>query len=335
MTRPRAILAATLLCLSAGGATAEPVTRTVCVFDPGGANGDAFNLMKDYQAAAIAWGVKLALKPYIDEKTAAEDFKAQRCHAALLTGVRTRPFNKFSGTIEAVGALRNYEQLGAVIQNLAHPRASSLMRRGDYETVAVFPAGAVYLLVRDRNMKTVGDLAGRRVATMDYDVAAKVMVQTAGASMVVADSGTFASMFNNGGVYACYAPATAFVPLELQKGLGTTGAVIRYPLAQLTMQLVTRATDFPEGFGVKSREWVAKEFRRMLRFIEKADRSIPARYWLDVPRADQDRQDRIFRDVRIRLRDQEKVFDAQALKLLRRVRCQSEAARAECAEKKE
>ncbi|HEY3354908.1 MAG TPA: putative solute-binding protein [Polyangia bacterium] len=335
MTRLGTILAAALITLSAAGAHAAPVELTVCVYDPSGANGDAFNMMKDYRTAAAAWGVNLTLKPYTEEKTAAEDFKAQKCHAALLTGVRTRTFVPFSGSIEAMGGLPDYGQLRSVVANLAKPAGAKLMKKGDYETVALFPGGKVYLLVRNRNIKSVGDLAGKRIATLDFDVAAKAMVKAVGASMVIADIGTFAGMFNNGGVDACYAPATAFVPLELRKGIGSAGGVVRYPLAQLTMQLLVRSASFPEGFGGKSREWSAKEFKRMLRLVEKADKSIPAKFWIDVPKPDQEKYDLMFRDVRLRLRDQG-VLDRAALKLLMRTRCQGEgAARAECAEKKE
>ena len=71
--------------------------KNLCVYDPSGTVGDAFNLMKDYRNAAAGWGVDFQLKPYTDEKTAAEDLKAGKCQAALLTGVRVRTFNKFSG----------------------------------------------------------------------------------------------------------------------------------------------------------------------------------------------------------------------------------------------
>jgi hypothetical protein len=322
------------IALFAATAAAAPVEKTVCVYDPSGANGDAFNLMKDYRTAAAAWGVTLTLKPYTEEKTAAEDFKAQKCQLALLTGVRTRSFNRFSATVEAMGALRDYNQLRSVIQTLAKPKAAAHMKHGEYETAAVFPGGAVYLLVRDRNIKSIGDLAGKRIATLDFDEAAKTMVQAVGASMVVADIGTFAGMFNNGGVDACYAPATAFVPLELKKGVGSKGGVVNYPLSQLTMQLIMRTADLPDGYGQKSREWAAKEFKRMSRVVEKADKQIPAKFWIDVPPADQDKYDVMFQGVRLRLRG--KVFDGPALKLLRGIRCQGAgASRAECAEKKE
>jgi hypothetical protein len=335
MTRVTTVLATALCAALFASSAAAQEARTLCVYDPSGANGDVFAMAKEYRNAAAAWGATLNLKPYVDEKTAAEDFKAGKCNAAVMTGVRTRAFNKFSSTLEAMGGLQSYDQLRQVVTNLAGAKASGLMKRGDYETVALLPAGAVYLYVRDRNIKSIGDLAGKRIATLDFDVAAKVMVQQVGASMVVADIGTFASMFNNGGVDACYAPATAYQPLELKKGLGAAGGVIRYPLSELTMQIVLRAGDFPAGYGQKSREWAAKEFKRFLKIVEKGDKSIPAKYWVDVPKPDQAKYDLLFRDVRIRLRDQEKVFDGQALKLLRRIRCKTDGTRAECAEQKE
>ena len=219
-----------LINLNASYAYAEaPATRTLCVYDPSGAHGDAFRVAQDYRDAAMAWGVAFTLKPYTDERTAAEDFKAQQCHAVLLTGTRARPFNPFSSTIEAVGSLPTYAQLGTVIKHLAAPNARQLLQSGPYETLALFPAGAVYLFVRDGGLHALGDLAGRRIATMDYDPAARRLVHEVGASMVTADVGTFAPMFNNGAVDACYAPAVAYAPLELSKGLGKQGGIVRYP----------------------------------------------------------------------------------------------------------
>src|SRR5690606_2828431 len=150
--------------------------RTVCVFDPSGANGDAFNMMKDFRTAAVAWGVELDLKPYTDEKTAAEDLKAGKCHASLLTGVRARNFNRFAGTLEAMGALRTYKELETLLQLLAKPKAAEKLRGSEYTTASIFPAGAVYLFVRNKAWSSVSALAGKRIATLDFDQAAITMV---------------------------------------------------------------------------------------------------------------------------------------------------------------
>jgi hypothetical protein len=337
MSRIHVALLVVALVAAAGpqpAAAAAPVSRKICVYDPSGANGDAFNAMKDYQAAALAWGVKLTLEPYTDEKTAAEDFKAGKCDAALLTGVRARAFNKFTGSLEAMGAVPSYAELHTVIALLASPKAASRMRSGEFDTVGIFPAGAVYLYLRNRKLKDVGDLAGKRIATLAFDQAAVTMVNRAGASLVPADIGTFSGMFNNGSVDVCYAPATAYQPLELQKGLAKKGGIARYPLAQLTLQLLARVGRFPDGFGNASRQYAANHFNQLLSLVKRAEKAVPAHYWIDITGKARTRYDNLFRDVRIKLRN-EGVYDATMLTLLRRVRCRQDPARAECAQKEE
>ncbi len=332
-------LLSTALCLALLGGTAPAAAakakKTLCVYDPSGAMGDAFNLMKDYQTAAVGWGVDFELVPYTDEKTASEDFKAGKCQVALLTGVRARLFNRFSGTIEAMGALKSYDQLKKVIALLASPKAAKKMTAGEYETVGIFPAGAVYMFLRDGNLEDVGDLAGKRIATLDFDQAAIAMVDRAGASMVPADIGTFAGMFNNGSVDIAYAPATAYGPLELHKGLGKKGAVVRYPLAQLTLQLLARKdAGLPPEFGNASRKYAAEHFDKVLKLTRRAEAQIPKKYWKEVPAEKSKGYDELFREVRIQLRDKG-VYDKTMLTLLRRIRCKDDPARAECAEKRE
>lgn len=329
-------LVATLTAVTvAAPTTAHAEKRSLCVYDPSGGRGDIFNMMQDYKAAALGWGADFKLKPYTDEKTAAEDFKAGQCHAVLMTGTRTRQFQKFAGTLEAMGALKSYPDLKMVIKTLAKPKAGKLLISGEYQVAGIFPGGAVYMLVRDRTVDTVGELAGKRVATLEYDDAAKTMVRQVGASLVAADVGTFAGMFNNGKVDACYAPATAYKALELDKGVGTKGGVIRYPLAQLTLQLLVRTKDFPADFHVKSRAYASKNFAKALKLVTAAEDAIPDKAWIEIPDGDKGRYDEMFLDVRIRLRDKEKLYHKSTLKLLRKIRCKSNPARAECAEKRE
>jgi hypothetical protein len=319
--------------LPARGAEAHK-KRTFCVYDPSGAVGDAFNMAKDYRAAALEWGYDLKMVPYTDERTASEDFKAGKCDLALLTGVRARGYNRFVGTVEALGALKSYDQLKTVLQLLASPKAASKMRVGPYEVVAVFPAGAVYLMLRDRALRNVKDLAGKRIATLDFDEAAVTMVDRAGASMVPADIGTFAGMFNNGGVDVAYAPATAVGPLELRKGLLPKGGIARYPLAQLTLQILARKDTIDEAFGQASRAFAVKYFDRALKVVRRAERGIPKKLWIEISAKESEGYDDLFRGVRIVLRDR-KVYDGTMLRLMRRVRCKADPARAECAEKAE
>ena len=316
-------------------ANAEAADKTLCIYDPAGVNGDIFNMMKQYQLEALALGVKFEMKPYTNEKTAASDFQASQCSAALVTGTRARPFHKFAGSIEAMGALPAYSHLKTTVNALSRPGAAKLMKSGAYESAGIFPAGAVYLFVRDKSVNSVEKLAGKRLATLAFDEAAKTMVRKVGASMIAADVSTFASMFNNGSVDACYAPAFAYKALELYKGIGSTGGVIRYPLAQMTMQLLIRSADFPADFPQKSRTLAAKAFKSGLALAKQAESAIPSNHWVDIPDSDKKKYDEMFLNVRVELRDGQKVYHPIALKLMRKIRCKADPSRAECVMKRE
>lgn len=315
--------------------TAFAAGKSLCIYDPGGANGDIYNLMKDYRIAAKGFGVDFKLKPYTDEKTASSDFKAGKCSAVLMTGTRVRQFVSFAGTIEAMGALPTYKLLKKVIRTLSKPAARKYVQSGKYEVAGMYPGGAIYLLVRDRKIDTVGELAGKRIATIEYDLASKTLVRQVGAAIVAADVGTFSGMFNNGSVDAAYAPATAYKALELYKGVGKKGGVINYPLAQLSFQLLIRTSDFPEAFPNASRAHVAKQFSAALQMVKAAEKDIPAKDWIKIPEADKAKYDELFLNVRLGLRDKEKIYDRRMLSLLRKIRCKANGARAECAEKRE
>ena len=321
--------------LFAAGQAVAAESKTLCVYDPSGANGDAFNLAKDYRTAATGWGAELTLKPYTDEKTASEDFKGGKCDAVLLTGVRARNFNRFAGTVEALGAMPDYNAIGQVIKTLASPKGGALLKGADYSVLGIFPAGSVFLFTTDKAIDTVGKMAGKKIATLEYDEAAKAMVRQVGASLVAADIGTFAGMFNNGSVDLCYAPTVAYKALELNKGIGKKGGIARYVLSQLTLQMVARTSAFSDDFATKSRQWSADNFDRMKAILEKADAAVPKDQWIEVPKEAREKYDQVFQEVRLRLRDSEKVYDKSMLTLLRRVRCKADAARAECSEQKE
>lgn len=327
-----AFAVASLLALTGPALAEGPVERTLCVFDPSGANGQVFQLMKNYQTEALGWGVKFDMKPYTDEKTAADDFKAGKCHASLVTGTRLRSFHAFAGTLEAMGAMPSYDIIRNVINSLANPKAAKLNQSGDYEIAGIFPGGAIYLFIDDRTIDSVEDLAGKKIATLAYDDASKEMVGRVGASMQAADVGTFAGMFNNGGVDAAYAPAFAYKALELYKGIGDKGAVVRYPLAQMTLQVLIRTKDFPADFGEKSRTYAAANFDEAVKLAKEAEAQIPAKHWLELPEADKARYDLMFRDVRVKLRDEKSVYDKKALSLLKKARCRNDGRRPECAE---
>ena len=94
------------------------------------------------------------------------------------------------------------------------------------QRLEIIPIGAAYLFVHDRNIDTVAELAGKKIATMDYDKPSVVMVEVG--VIMVPGFGQHWSRFNNGDVDACYVSAPAYAPFELAKGLAATEASLNY-----------------------------------------------------------------------------------------------------------
>lgn len=313
---------------------ADLLKRSLCVFDPVGANGPIFNLMKSSVPEAQKWGVDMELRAYTDEKIAAEDFKAKQCDSVLLTGTRAREFNNFTGTLEAIGAIPSDKEMREVMATLNTPRAKEFLVNGNYEVAGIMPAGAVYLFLRDRNIDSVEKMQGKKVATLDYDNASVTMVRHVGASVVGSNAANFAGKFNNGSVDIAYAPAVAYTPMELYKGLANNGAVLKYALAQMNFQVLINKDRFPEGYGDKVREYTFSRQEEAYDVVRQAEAEIKPELWLTPKPEDVQGYDNMLREVRIGLRDSG-TYDARALRLMRAVRCKNDATRAECAEERE
>jgi len=183
--------------------------QTFCVWDPLGAQGDAYGMMRDYVLSAKNWGADITLRAYTDERVASEDFKAGQCDGVLITGLRARQFNKFAGSLDSVGAIPSYTHLRDVIDLLADPRLANNLTTGNYEMVGAVPIGAGYFFVNDRNINDLAKAAGKKVAVFDWDKSQAEMVKMIGAQPVSADVTTFAGKFNNGQVDIVVAPIYA------------------------------------------------------------------------------------------------------------------------------
>ena len=324
-----------LIALSASQlAWAELEKRTFCVYDPLGANGSIYGMTKDYSTIALEWGVDFHLRAYTDEKIAVDDFKAEQCDAVLMTGARARPFNKFTATVEAIGGVPSDDVMRTLVNTIASPKAAKFMTEGRYEVAGILPAGPIYLFLRDRTVDSVEELSGKRIATIEYDEPSMKLVNHVGASVVPSNSANFSGKFNNGSVDAAYAPAVAYKPLEMYKGLGTKGGILRFNLAYLDFQLILHKDRFPADFGQKSRLKIASVFDRMRGFIDKDTAEIDPKYWVDLSKDDHDKYNQMLRNVRISLRD-EGVYDANMLRLMRKLRCAETPAAVECVEKLE
>ena len=300
-------------------AAAVSTTKQFCVFDPSGTMGDAYKTAQKFATQSGTWGTNLKLKAYQDEAVAARDFLNKKCDAVMLTGVRTQQMNRKTFSIEAIGLLSSYDDLKQSIALLARPKAAKLSKNGEFETAAFFPGGQVYLFVRDRNNADVSKLAGKKIATLSFDEASRAMVSHVGATPITADTGTFASLFNEGSVDACYAPALAYAPFELSRGIGKKGGIIRYTLANMTFQVVIHANEFPSDFGQKSREWSTTQFSSMVDVLNRTEAAIPKKNWIDIPEEASARYDSMLREVRHKLA-KSGTYDATMVRLLEQLR---------------
>lgn len=309
-------------------------TKSLCVFDLLGANGPIYAQMKDYKIAAMNWGADLQLKPYTNEAKAAIDFKAGRCDAVSFTGIQSRQFNAFTGSLDAMGALPSYAHLKTAISTISSKQAAPLMINGPYEVAGIIPIGAAYLFVNDRSLvsdyaNTEGGLTSIRIAVMDNDPAQQELVNLLGTPSMSSSIAEMYRKFNTGTVDVSYGPAVVYEAMELYKGLQANGGVVDFPLAQLTLQIIIHKAEFPEGFGQNSREYALSQFDKAVLLAEGYEDRIAPQWWLNVSESNQKRYYNMYRKTRISLRNKG-IYDAKMLSVMRMVRCKKDPQLLEC-----
>lgn len=307
----------------------QRLKRVICIWDLVGRNGPIFGAAMEARAQALEFGVELEMVPYTNEGVMVEEFKAGRCDAALMSGLRARQFNKYTGTIDAIGAVPDRDHLRTLFQVATHPSKAGHMVRGDYVILGVFPAGAAHVFVNDREINTLAKAAGRKVAVLDYDPMQSKMIAGVGATPVATDITRAPGMFNNGVVDILAAPLLAYEILELYKGMTPGGGIIKYPLAQITMQLVGKLEKFPNEAAQLIRESSFEQYDRIITMIAQEEVKIPERWWIPIPEADMKEYDGMMQQARISLRDMD-YYDADMLSLQRRIRCKFAPERGEC-----
>lgn len=322
-------------------AKAQPVTqapvsmvkRSLCVWDMMGQNGEIFAMMRDYQVKAASMGVDFELKPYVEEKIASEDFRVKYCDAVIMTGLRVRPFNAFTGSIEAIAAIPTDEHMRKLITVLSAPGSARYMQTDfdgqKYEVAGILPFGTAYAFVNDRKIDTVEEVNGKKIAIFDHDKAQAQLTKNLGALSDPSDVTNFSGKFNNGKVDIVIAPLIAYRALELYRGMGKNGGVIDFNLAQVSLQVLIHPERFPAGFGQKSREYLASMYDKQLKMIQNHYHEIADKDWVHITDANRDRYQNMARDARIRM-IKDGIYDAKMMSLLRKIRCQMSPALAEC-----
>lgn len=312
-------------------ASATASAQTLCVYDPAGRTGFVFDWMEAWKLNAAGQGVTVELKPYTDEETAVNDFTAGQCDGVAATGVRLQKFNRSAYTLEALAGVPDYTLFKSVLNTVqTNSRYASMFTSGSYETAGIYPLGAVYAFVRDRNIDDISDFAGKRIAAMEYDATSLLVVERIGGVAVPVNLSSVSGAFNNGDVAATFVPASAYTPFELWHGLEGGGAVVKYPLLQVTMQIVINPSAFPAGFGTNSRTFAASQFDVAMQTVNKAEGEIKSSYWSEMNPEKVEEFERAMQRLRLELRDTGS-YDANVLRLLRLARCNADSSRWECA----
>lgn len=331
----KAVAVAAALCASSH-AFAETVTRSLCIYDPIGANGFVYQSFQDYITQALSWGVKFEPKPYTDEDVAASDFKSGKCDAVEITGVHNIQFVKFAGSLDMVGGLQNYEEEHSAIQAMSSPKAAKYMSDGNFEVAAVAPGGKVFLFARTKdNLESLQKAAGKKVAVLAYDKQASTFANVVGAAPVPATIASFGPMFNNGSVEYAYAPSFAYKALELYKGLGSSGGIADYVLGMLSLQVDIHKDKFPADFGQKSRTWVADNmWDTAIARIKQSDSDIPSNYWYHID----DTRTKNYGEMLVKVRQglwDNGWYNHDMQHMLKKIRCKTSGGAAECTQQTE
>lgn len=308
--------------------------QVMCVFDVQGTSGEMFSLMRDYAVAAKRWGADIQLRAYPNERVANEDFKAGQCQAVFLTGIRGRQFNSFTGSMDAFGAIPSNATAVAAMRLMARPQLADDMVQGNYEVAGVLSLGSAYLMLKDRRLDTLTKLSGKKIAVLEHDQSQYTIAQWHGMQPVQADVHTFGGMFNNGQVDMIGAPAMAYRPMELYRGIGTNGGVVRFPLLHVTTNIIIDRSKFPEGFGQKSREWAVAQLPRVISWIERMEKDIPENTWIAMSANDYVGYMRLMREGRVSM-TKRGFYNPKMMRLLKRIRCTQNPNSFECSLKDE
>jgi hypothetical protein len=345
-----------------------PSKVTLCVFSPEGAKGEGFDFamsyMKElpkYTKIAQNMGVDLKVtmtspmdmhvelasekahrhaatdvkfRVYTNEKIASEDFKNNQCDGVAMSNLRAKEYNGFVGSLDAIGAIPSYKQLTEAIQLLAKPEAAKYMVNQDYEVVAMIPMGAAYIMVNDRKINSLAKAAGKKIAVLDFDKSQAKLVQQIGAQPISVDLTTISGKFNNAQVDIMAGPALIFKPFELYKGMTASdgsikGAIIRFPVVQITGVMMMHRGKFPDGIGQLVREFSAMQAPMAYQFIDKTEQAIDPKYWMDVPAADKPGYIKMMRESRIAMA-KDGFYDKRMMSFLKKVRCQFDPINYEC-----
>lgn len=307
--------------------------QQVCVFDLLGKAGESYKFLEEWALVSKKWGAQVQLISFQDEDLADKAFQNDKCDAVYMTSMRARTYNKFAGSIDALGGVPSNKIAQKAVEYVLDPRNTKRMTttlQGDsYEVAGIGLIGSAYIFVKDRSLNTIEKAQGKKFAILHYDRAQRVMVERVGAVPVMSDISNFIKKFNTGEVDVVAAPAYAYKPLEIEKGLGSKGAMLNFPVVNVTADLIVRPERFPAQFGEQSRQWFLQKVPQSFAMVQRLEAAIPSKIKMQLSKEDKEKYQRLLREGRIDLTKQG-VYDPGMMRVLKKARCTVERTNFEC-----
>lgn len=315
------------------GMSTQTNAARVCVFDLLGKSGEAYQVMEEWALMAKTWRTDIDLVSYQNEAQAEKDFEQGKCDGVYMTSMRARSYNKFAGSVDAIGAVSSYaiaqKAISFALDKRNRHRLSSKIGNQSFEVAGISQIGLAYIYVKDKKLNTIEQIKGKKFAVLGYDEAQKIVVKSLGGQAVLSDISDIAKKFNNGQADIMAAPAYAYKPLELDKGLGNDGAIITFPAVNMTMDLIIRPDKFSSNFGENSRAWFLSRLKSNFAVIQRIEADLPAKYKINLSNEDKTRYQQILREARMGL-TKRGIYDATMMSVLKRARCTVERTNFEC-----
>ncbi|MGF2880349.1 putative solute-binding protein [Acinetobacter johnsonii] len=307
--------------------------QQVCVFDLLGKAGESYKFLEEWALVSKKWGAQVQLISFQDEDLADKAFQNDKCDAVYMTSMRARAYNKFAGSIDALGGVPSNKIAQKAVEYVLDPRNTKRMtttlQGENYEVAGIGLIGSAYIFVKDRSLNTIEKAQGKKFAILHYDRAQRVMVERVGAVPVMSDISNFIKKFNTGEVDVVAAPAYAYKPLEIEKGLGSKGAMLNFPVVNVTSDLIVRPERFPAQFGEQSRQWFLQKIPQSFAMVQRLEAAIPSKIKMQLSKEDKEKYQRLLREGRIDLTKQG-VYDPGMMRVLKKARCTVERTNFEC-----
>lgn len=304
------------------------INRSFCVWDMLGKAGPVFAAVDDQKFRSLHYGLDLTIIAYRDEDSLINDLTSGQCDAALISGSRALSFNRFAGTVEALGGIPDVQHLQMLMQVIASPKMADRLQSGDYVVLGVASLGENYAYSGNPALKTFDQLAGKDLVVPDNDVSLQALAQQLKAQTRSGSLLASVDQFVSGEAEAMLAPLVAYHVAGAGKAKQGM-SIMNMPLSQSTIQLIGRSERFPIGLAQILREDFLFKFDNYVKRVEKERANIDSSFWREIPPAEQAREQARLRDLRIALRDKG-VYDPLMLKLQRKIRCKVDPARNEC-----